>query len=537
MNPSQALVRAVRDLIRSEAGVRASHCDEHEDHRPPARSGQYYISVFPTQYSLNGDSEAQHVLDRSVGVSLGISQRTGVVASDRMLAEMQKEHGVLGLYHVLDALLRNKRYMLLKCAEDLLAGDWEDGQFVEPLRRSGGTLEIMKASPEHFRSEPYMRDGTPNCVDIGAYLVLPFEGARYMQSLETAVVGEGINYWVIEQDFVVGEDLDTSWTENTYVAEALVNARSGGYGAFSGDSQFVAMRVGETSEWRIYGRDGSVRVVEHSTGGASLQDFMWSRDNDYFWLTGNTLSLFSLGGSLINAWTLPTAPDGKSVQWRSGTGSNGEKQFVIGSHHAGGSIYEHYIQAIDRMGPQEAYWVENLPGRDEVKWHNIFLRDGFGYGGSLSGDDQGDVYAIPYDGSEVVQVYGDGTSHESFKGNEVLTFESANDGLELKNVGTDTVVATISQQDLKDVIGTTTFVAGGHCDLRGEGAVLSVNINGTNDWYILYWNRHKLTKVYGPFYSPRPTSGSFSDAVLPSISPDNRYVAFQDAGGVRIVDV
>ena len=95
MNPAQALSRSIRDLLRAELPLRIGHCGEHEDHRPPARSGQYYVSVFPTEYSLGGQSEAQLVLDRLIGISLGITQRTGVVPSDRMIKEMQKDHGCI----------------------------------------------------------------------------------------------------------------------------------------------------------------------------------------------------------------------------------------------------------------------------------------------------------------------------------------------------------------------------------------------------------------------------------------------------------
>ncbi len=527
MNPSQAMVRSVRDLLRSELPLRVGHCGEHEDHRPPARSGQYYVSVFASEFSFSGLSEAQFVLDRTIGVTLGITQRTGVVAPDRLQAEINKDHGVVGLFHAIDGLIRERRYELIECAPALLDAKWS-GEFVEPLRRAGGNLAVRSCGPEHFRAE--MREG---CTDYGAYLILPFNGARYMQKLDSA--GEGINYWYIEQDFIIQPTEDDTW--ELYIEDALVNGRSGDYGAFSGDSQFVA--VLKSGAWKIYGRDGSERDVATASAGGLMKDFMWSSSNDYFWVQGSTLSLKSLNGTLTNSWELPSDPGGKgrSVTWRSGTGSNGSKQFVIGLYDMGNDVYAYYIQAVNRMGLQEGYWVEDIPTRDEVRWHNIMLRDGYGYGGRLAGDDQGHMFIVSYDGTEVEDLIPSGFSHESFQDNEVLYFEHTNDGLELMNITTGLVTATISQQDLKDATGLTAFVAGGHSDLRGNGAVISVNEYNTNNWYLLYWSRHTLKTVKGPVYSPRPTSGEFKDAILPTMSTNNRYIAYHEDGGVRIATV
>jgi len=331
---------------------------------------------------------------------------------------------------------------------------------------------------------------------------------------------------------------------NAYFPNASVSAQSGGYGAFSSDSKHIAIKL-PGRKWSIRGIDGSERAVDHLTGGSSLGDFMWaSEGNKYFWINSQMLQLFSLDGQQLNAWSLATS-DGAIVQWRSGAGSNRAKQFVIGSQEMGPDIYHTYMQSITVNGPDEGFWVRDLPGRDEYRFHNVYSRNG-GYGGSLSGSDQGIEWITNYTGTELRQVPEPADermhSHESWEGDETLFFYSRNDSVRLmKFTPFDSEVITdITQSQLKDVLGTTNFVAGGHTDLRGAGALISVvdydlTIPAEQRiWSVLYWDRTELHLVYT---GVQFDNSNFHNNLLPTMSPDNRYAAFHDQGGVRIVDM
>jgi len=330
---------------------------------------------------------------------------------------------------------------------------------------------------------------------------------------------------------------------DTWIPSASVNSQSGGYGSFSSDSQHIAIRHGRT--WSIVAIDGTERVLTHPANGASSHDFMWaSADNQYFWLNGQRLELYSLAGELQSSWPLTTS-DTATVQWRSGTGSNRAKQFVLGSQEVSQDVYHQWMQAITVDGPQEGFWVRDLPGRPEYRWHNVYVRND-GYGGSLSGVNQTIEWITDYVGSYVKQVPKPGEerqhSHESWEGDETLFWYSVTDGLRLQKVTKDetTVLKEITQGELKAAIGTTAFVAGGHTDLRGDGALVSAVTYDQSIpadqriWSVLYWDRSTIRMVYtGVKFNP----ANFHENLLPSLSPNNLYAAFHDQGGVRISSI
>lgn len=183
MTPSQAILEAVRDVLRAKP-LRNDYCDNHPTGQPPARCGQYYVSVFPLGY-VHGGSADQHLgIDRKHSIGVGITQRTGFVPDDRMLREaLYQLQGALTLAEECDRLIRAARYTMLDTATGNLTGNWT-GKFIEPLRLSSNSWQVRRKGPDWFSAAPpRTQPERAKCQDYGVYIETRYSGARYLESL------------------------------------------------------------------------------------------------------------------------------------------------------------------------------------------------------------------------------------------------------------------------------------------------------------------------------------------------------------------
>jgi len=184
MTPSQAILEAVRDLLRTNIPLRNDFCDNQPSGKPPARSGQYYVSVFPLGVQYGGSADQHLGIDRKHGIGLGITQRTGVVPDDRLLREaLFQAKGALTLAEECDRVIRANRYAMLDTASAAFTGTWTAGKLCEPLQLTGSSWKAVKKGPEWFSAAPPTKPERAMCQDFGMYVEVRYTGARYLESL------------------------------------------------------------------------------------------------------------------------------------------------------------------------------------------------------------------------------------------------------------------------------------------------------------------------------------------------------------------
>ena len=184
MTPSQSICIAVRDLIRTKHGE--NYCHGRADGTPRPTSGEYFIAVFAAVRGHGGSADQHLGIDRTIGVGIGITKRTGLVPEDRMFSKgAYTKTGVVALYEQIDDLIRANRYLLNGTATELVGA----GAFVEPLRLQGSNLKVRKVGPDHFHAPPCGKNcNHQNCASgpkhYGLYLELNYLG-RYMRGVQS----------------------------------------------------------------------------------------------------------------------------------------------------------------------------------------------------------------------------------------------------------------------------------------------------------------------------------------------------------------
>lgn len=185
LTPIHALAHAVRDVLRQHVPLRNEQCDNQPDGRPPPNSGQYYVSVFPTGFGHGGSPDQHLGTDRSLAISIGVTQRTGFVPDDRMFrSALFETKGAMTLIQMCDRVIRQNRYTIQKEATRLLGPPYQDGKFVEPLRLVTNVATVRRVNEPHFRAKPMARNQftQAQCKDYGVYVEFKYSGARYLES-------------------------------------------------------------------------------------------------------------------------------------------------------------------------------------------------------------------------------------------------------------------------------------------------------------------------------------------------------------------
>lgn len=332
------------------------------------------------------------------------------------------------------------------------------------------------------------------------------------------------------------------------------SVRSGSYGCFSSGEDYIALDIGDR-EWVLKSVTGNTQIPVYSDRGSVMSDFMWADyDNRHWILNGqDQLELRDLTGEVIRSYRLPLL-DKPGFHWRSGTGSNNKVQFVIGWWEDLDQKGHYRIQFFDDGGLLDWFDVEDLL-QDATRFHNVLSRDSHGVAGPLSYPDerQRQHHLVSLRGFHeglLENHDSDRFSHPCWNKNRCAFFNNTTGQLdiEIRNYDEDEYVLAkrIPQEQLRQLLGLSTYVAGGHLDYRGEDLVASVRdfhaLGLDQKWSLVHWSRNTDELKILASMERFPVTGSdqpypIQTNLLPSISPKGKYVAFRENDHTRVVSV
>lgn len=159
-------------LTTREVGVRLRG-------RPPASGGQVYYGIFPTLWSHGPSTDQVLGLDTSLGYTVALTMRTGIIPDDRLPLELiLTEHGFYDRLFELVTWLHVQRHLLL-CSMNAYLSATSQPPIIEPFVWSATDPEPRWEGPEWFSADPTAPDNTKN---YGLVSEVRFTGGRHLQA-------------------------------------------------------------------------------------------------------------------------------------------------------------------------------------------------------------------------------------------------------------------------------------------------------------------------------------------------------------------
>lgn len=175
-----ALLKAVRDTLRTGMSLRVSQCDVELDDQLPAVAEDFYLTVMAAGCQPGErHSSSGGVWDMRYSIRVVVYQRCGHVARDRktdLFLDLQT-----GLNARLDAAIRliDNSYTLLAAAKLLLVGTTaEIGEYPEPFRAFQPDTNFRTVFTEPYNAA--QMSGMPADPVVGISRGVTFNRARFM---------------------------------------------------------------------------------------------------------------------------------------------------------------------------------------------------------------------------------------------------------------------------------------------------------------------------------------------------------------------
>lgn len=341
---------------------------------------------------------------------------------------------------------------------------------------------------------------------------------------------------------------------DVFIPDCVHSNSSGSYQSFSADGKFIAVRDSK-DDWNVH--SVATGELDHRAGNVNANDavmahFMWSDVDSRYWMLNRNIIELRDRSYVVRTFNLKRW-DAPGFHWRAGTGGGANTQFVLAwSQNANEG--QHYLQSFTANGLHQHFKFNGsrsfpVKFNEATRFHNVFLRDGFGYAGPFGFDDSRQTYhhMLDWQGSYIGKLQDQSQSrisHPAWSGNRVLFFSHDTGytsivGRQYYTSRDYSQTTYIDQEQLQEVMEVDgTYIAGGHIDYRGGKAVFSVmDYKAENKPFaLLVWD-DATRKLSVAKRGVIKDGNQFSQSLLPSISPTGTHIAYHDDGGVNVVAI
>ncbi len=564
-------MEATAQTIRGGYDLKKTQCRVMSGKQPPARSGEFFISIHPAAIRIGDDVGDD---DIEYGMAFTITQRTGFVPYDQEHeGTVQKQRGILYWCNELTSFVKANRFAIIRLANTLMGMEPCGGQgFMVAGKMKGGVYPVRDVPEGWFGERP--KKGQASDKKYGKTTTIVSEGWRWLQSgpIGQPVTG-GIGVMIIEDDFIVAPNDGVSpdpvpdpvqWNE--FVDNRRFSFTSGGNAGFSSSGNWIALRDWDWN-WELRKHDGTVVPITQNpdtpfvrTDGQRNSNWIWAADSDKFWwVSGAFLECWEVSstGRLSKQLEhpLPTTVAGRPMIFFQSANNYGPTHWLSGYSQVG-TDQRDYVWPFASDGTdfaQPGFWIRDIGGAlGATQMHNGFPRGGEGFALSFQHPtEQTQEYITSWGGDYLQKVMPgrteDRLSHSAWYGTRMVGYFSDVNGLEVwdyANRQTPVKIADITQAQMREALGTPdTYVGYNHAHYGPQGIALvlreDVDVLG-NIWHYCYWDEtNGLRRIAGPFTRLEPSQGetAFHHTITPTQSLDGRFGALHASRGVQILTI